>query len=252
MSSGSQTPFLVRLWRFGHLVVHLLQGLAIVSFLFPRWNDRHRHAMTRRWSRKLLSILAVRLHCENRPAHFDEPCMLVLNHVSWLDIFLVNATHPAMFVAKSEIRDWPVAGALATRVGTLYLERGRARAARRANGFIEEALTAGKLVACFPEGVTSLGDTVQRFHAALLQPAIEVGARIQPVALRYRDSSGQRTEAPAYVGDDSLLKSVWSIVSTPAMTAEMRFLPPVRPRQAHRRDVAQELRAAIARELITP
>jgi 1-acyl-sn-glycerol-3-phosphate acyltransferase len=217
--------------------------------LFRRWHRRRRHAAIRRWSERLLFILCVKRRCVNRPARFPERCLLVLNHISWLDIFLVDATHPAMFVAKSEIRDWPVAGALVTRVGTLYLERGRAAAARRTNRRIEEALTEGHLVACFPEGTTSSGESVGRFHGALFQPAIDADAVIQPVVLRYRERSGERTRAPAYVGDDSLLKCVWNIASTPCITAELLFLKPVRAGMRNRRELAQELRALIQEEL---
>lgn len=235
------------------LAVHFLRGLAIVTLRFPRWPQERRDAGIRRWSKKLLSILAVRLHAQNLPEPLPGGCLLALNHVSWLDIFVLDAAHPAMFVAKSDIRGWPLVGTLVTKAGTLYLDRRSPAALRRTNLRIGEALAAGALVACFPEGATTAGDTVGKFHAALLQPALDARATIRPVALRYRDAKGLRTEAPAYIGEDSLLESLWKIVSTSSMTAELRFLPALPPeRRIDRRALAEQLREGIARELDAP
>jgi 1-acyl-sn-glycerol-3-phosphate acyltransferase len=188
----------------------------------------------------------VRLQCRNTPQQFPERCLLVLNHISWLDIFVVNAVQPAVFVAKSDIRRWPLAGTLVSRVGTLYLDRESRTALRRTNRHIGEALAAGRLVACFPEGTTSEGDTVMPFHAGLLQPAIDVGAVVQPVALRYRDRLGVPTTAAGYVGDETLLDSVRKIVAMPSLTAEVVFLPALGPHEhGQRRLMAQTLREAI-------
>jgi 1-acyl-sn-glycerol-3-phosphate acyltransferase len=251
--SRGQTSLAVRIVRLGRLAMHFAAGLATVLFLFPRWDDRRRNVAIRRWSARLLAILAVRLHCEHRPDRFPERCLLALNHISWLDVFAVNAVEPAVFVAKSEIRAWPLAGTLVSGVGTLYLDRDSRSALRRTNRRIEEALARGRLVACFPEGTTSEGDEVQKFHAALLQPALDASAMIQPVALRYLDGAGSRTTAAGYVGDESLLDSVRKILAMPRMTAELRFLPavPAHPGM-HRRTLAQDLRSAIARSLEAP
>jgi 1-acyl-sn-glycerol-3-phosphate acyltransferase len=174
----------------------------------------------------------------------------VLNHISWLDIFVVNAVRPALFVAKSDIRRWPLAGTLVSRVGTLFLDRDSRSALRQTNRHIQDALAAGQLVACFPEGTTSDGKGVNKFHAGLLQPALDARAVIQPVAVRYRDATGARTQAASYVGDETLLDSVRKIVAETSITAELVFLPAAPP-QAHpdRRLLAQTLRSNILREL---
>ena len=107
--------------------------------------------------------------------------MFVLNHVSWLDIFLLDAVLPVTFVAKSEIGDWPLVGTLVTHAGTLYIERGSKSAARRTSERVAEALREQRPVAIFPEGTTSHGESVQRFHAALFQPAVDTASTIVPV-----------------------------------------------------------------------
>lgn len=83
------------------------------------------------------------------------------------------------------------------------------------------------MVAICPEGTTSHGDRLLPFHAALFQPAVDAGAAILPVALRYSDAGGQLCAGAAYVGEDSLLDSVWAIVSTRHMTASVRVEPPI-------------------------
>lgn len=235
----------MRAVRLVRLCLHFLAGLATVLFLFPAWSQaRRRHAILR-WSRRLLEVAGLKLHYQDLPDPFPSRCLLVLNHISWLDIFLVDAVHPAMFVAKSEISRWPLAGTLVTRAGTLYIEKGSRKAAHRANDRIAAALTAGSLVACFPEGTTSEGDGVGRFHGALFQPAIDAQAMIQPVALRYTDRHGRRSKACGYVGEESLMESVWKIVSARSLVGEMRFLPVIDATGANRRVLAQQAQAAI-------
>lgn len=203
----------------------------------------------RRWSRGLLSIVGVRLRHRGAPERMPERCFMVLNHVSWLDIFVLDALYPAVFVAKSEINRWPLVGMFARRVGTLFIERGSRRAALRTNEQIAAALVSGRRVACFPEGTTTYGHSVTRFHGALFQPAIDAGATVQPVVLRYLDSEGRVSKASAYVGEDSLLKSIWRLVSERSLVAELRFLPSVAANGGKRQSFAQQVRADIAQAL---
>jgi len=86
------------------LVLHLLRGLAIAWLLYPKLSEEERQVEKRRWSRTLLSILAVSVRERNAPKELPDRCMLVLNHISWVDIFVVDARFPATFIAKSEIR----------------------------------------------------------------------------------------------------------------------------------------------------
>ena len=193
----------------------------------------------------------MRVDVDNLPAAFPKPCLLVLNHVSWLDIVLVNAAHPAVFIAKSEIARWPLVGKLVTRAGTLYIERGSHRALRKTNQHVSATLLSGSLVACFPEGTTTIGDHVGRFHTGLFQPAIDARAIVAPAALRYLDAEGRRCDAAAYVGDDSLAQSLWMLASTPSLTAKLEFLAPVASGGRERRELSAEVHAALSDRLKT-
>lgn len=246
----ARSPLWLRAVRLVRLLLHLIIGLSLVSFRFPGWSTARRMRENRRWSRKLLRILAIRIDIKDLPEKYPDRCLLVLNHVSWLDIVLVNATLPATFIAKSEIARWPLVGALVSRAGTLYIERGSRSALRRTNQHVCQALREGALVACFPEGTTSLGDRLGRFHAALFQPAIDAEATVLPAAIRYCDSDGRRSTATDYVGEDSLLRSVWRLVSAQRIIAKLDFLAPFGTERLERRALSSRAHSAIADRIV--
>src|SRR5712692_7118593 len=250
--AANRTPAPLRLVRLARLALHLVRGLAIAWLRYPKLSEAEQNAQKRRWSRTLLSILSVSVREQNAPKKLPERCMLALNHISWLDIFVIDATFPATFVAKSEVRSWPVVGWLCTLVGTLYIERGKRSAAVRARQAVAGELERGALVAVCPEGITTSGRSLERFHAALFQPALDAAATLQPVALRYLDAAGRHTDAAGYVGDTSLFESVWTIVSTRHMVAEFNLLAPISVRAQTRRSLAEKAETAIARALGVP
>jgi 1-acyl-sn-glycerol-3-phosphate acyltransferase len=250
--AATRTPIAVRFLRLARLALHLLRGLAVAWLFYPRLSEAEKDARKRRWSKKLLSILSISLREKNGQKELPDRCMLVLNHISWLDIFVIDARFPATFIAKSEVRDWPVVGWLCTLVGTLYIERGSRSAARRANSAITAELERGVLVAVCPEGTTTYGRSLERFHAALFQPALDAAATLQPIALRYLDAEGMHTDAAGYVGETSLLECAWSIVSTRRMIAELHLLAPISVGGQTRRSLAEKTEAAIADALGVP
>lgn len=247
-----RTPILLRLVRISRLALHVAHGLFIVRLRYPRLSEGERHEVKRLWFRKMLSILSVSIRRQDAPRDLPQRCMLVLNHISWLDMLVVGASHPATFIAKSEIRGWPFIGPLCTGVGTLYIERGKRAGALRARQEIAEAIERGVLIAFFPEGTTTYGRSLGRFHPALFQPALDVAAILQPVALRYVDDAGMHTDAAAYAGESSFMESVWGIVSTRSIVAEVRLLEPLSAIGQTRRSLAENAAALIAAALGLP
>src|SRR3979490_219601 len=244
--AANRTRVPLRVLRLARRGLHLWRGLAIAWLRYPKLSEAERQVEKRRWSNTLLSILAVSVREKNAPKELPGRCMLVLNHISWLDIFVIDARFPATFIAKSEVRNWPVVGWLCTLVGTLYIERDKRSAARRARRIVAAELRRGTLVAVCPEGVTTFGRSLERFHSALFQPALDAAATLQPVALRYLDAAGRQTDAAGYVGDTSLLESIWTIVSTRHMIAEFNLLRPIPARAQTRRALAESAETAIA------
>ncbi|TMU00150.1 1-acyl-sn-glycerol-3-phosphate acyltransferase, partial [Halomonas sp. ATBC28] len=126
------------------------------------------------------------------------------------DISVMHAARHCRFISKSDVERWPVIGRLATAVGTLYIERSTRRDAMRIVRLMQEALARREVLGVFPEGTTADGTELLPFHANLLQAAVLADAPVQPVGLRFVDRATGRPSADAlYVGDDTLLASLW-------------------------------------------
>ena len=133
--------------------LHLLRGMGISAFLFPIASPLRREQLIGSWSRHLLKICGIRLVIRGKLS--AAPALIVCNHISWLDIFAINACKPCRFVAKSDVRDWPVIGWLCDRAGTIFIARGRQRDVRRIFQRLVSSIHSGERIAFFPEGTTS-------------------------------------------------------------------------------------------------
>jgi 1-acyl-sn-glycerol-3-phosphate acyltransferase len=233
--------------------LHLVEGVATTLVVFPLVDDRRRREIVRRWSARMLSILRVEARFRGVPeGGLPGNVLIVANHISWLDIFVLLSLSHARFVAKAEIRRWPVVGRLSANVGTLFVERERRRHAHSVNRDAAEALARGDVVAIFPEGTTTDGTTLLPFKGSLLQPIVDAGGHVQPVAIRYRDPHGAHSDAPAYVGDTSFVASFWRVTSARRLVAELHFTAPLPARARHRRELAREAEEAIRTALGSP
>lgn len=232
-------------WALAHALWHVLGGLWTIHRVFPALSVAQRTERVRQWSRRMLAILRVDLHVLGEPPA-QGPLLVVCNHISWLDILVLNAAQPTRFVSKADVRAWPVLGALITGAGTLYIERESRRDAMRVVHQMADALRAGDMLSVFPEGTTGDGRELLPFHGNLLQAAIAVNVPVLPVALRFvsRDS-GQPSEAPTYIGDTTLLASMWRTVKAGDVRAELRYGPTQRAGGMDRRTWAQVLRRDI-------
>jgi len=233
------------LLRATRTFAHVLRGLAITTFVFPFASPERRRALTQRWSARLLRVLGVECRVDGELALGAGNLLVVANHISWLDIFVLNALHPVRFVAKAELARWPLAGRLVRDAGTLFIERARRRDTHRVNRSVADALASGDVVAVFPEGTTSDGVGLLPFKSSLLQPIVDAGGHLQPLALRYRDARGVRTTAAAYVGDDPFMASFWRVCGQRALVVEVAALAPIDAQGQHRRALAREAEVAI-------
>ncbi|MDP3125114.1 MAG: lysophospholipid acyltransferase family protein [Thiobacillus sp.] len=236
-----------RVIRTSLLLLHLVLGVTLAALVFPLCRTALRDRIIMAWARQLLRVLGIRLQAGPPPA-LPNGALLVCNHVSWLDIYLIYAARRVHFVSKAEVRAWPVAGWLAHKTGTLFIERGRRADTKRINAEMRLLLQSGAWVAVFPEGTTSDGRGLRRFLPSLLQPAVELNCPIVPAALRYRTLAGEYSAAPAYIDDLSMWQSLMKIVSEPGIFAELQFGEPIQP-SGHRRELAAQAEAATARLL---
>jgi 1-acyl-sn-glycerol-3-phosphate acyltransferase len=232
-------------WRLVRALTHALAGWRTIVFEFPRLSQSGRDERVSRWALQMLGVLGIELSIRGTPPARG-PMLLVANHISWLDILVMHAARHCRFVAKSEVESWPLIGTLATGGGTLYIERESRRHAMRVVHHMAQALRAGDVLAVFPEGTTSDGRTLLPFHANLLQAAISADAPVQPVALSFIDAaSGQLSLAPIYVGDETLIASLWRTLTAPPLAAVVTFGQPQHTSGRDRRQWAADLRHAV-------
>jgi 1-acyl-sn-glycerol-3-phosphate acyltransferase len=231
-------------WRLARVTVHLFAGLATCALVFPWASRRLRDAATRRWSRRLLAICNVRVE-EAAGSPPLEHALVAANHISWLDIFVINSLHPCRFVAKAEIRRWPVLGWLAAAAGTVFIARGNRRELRHIFKGLVLVLGQGERVALFPEGTVGQQGSVLPFHANLFEAAIDARVPVQPCALAYLDAAGNWHRGVDYTGDVSFVDSIVTILQGAQVRARVACLAPIEGEGAHRRELAQAAHDAI-------
>ncbi len=212
--------------------------------IYPLCPRQQRLALKSSWSVALLDALGVEIEAET--SYAVSGALLVANHISWIDIFVINAVFPAAFVAKEEIRHWPLAGWLAARNDTVFLRRGSRGHAKLINQEIADILDKGHHAAVFPEGTTTDGFALLHFHAALIQPALAAGRPVLPVALSYWEENGERSLAPRYDGDLSLGECTRAIIGRKRLIARLTTTPVLGLNGEDRRQVATLAREAIA------
>ncbi len=216
-----------RLYRLLSLTLHLALGVLITLILFGDLRGdtpSPRYQRLRSWFLGRVARLCG-LRIQQRGEPLPRPALWVANHISWLDIAVLGGSGRVGFLSKAEVRQWPVIGWLAARAGTLFIERGGANASTQASARIAARLAEGHSVVLFPEGTTSDGRRVLRFHARLFAPALEHRLAIQPVALRYLDDAGEPHPLAPYIDHQSLGHNLWNIIGERSIRVEVVFAP---------------------------
>ena len=245
---------LISLFRGARLVLHLVYAV-LLAIPYPHLSQTKRRRTLRIWSRQLLDILNIGIRTEGqRPTRGEGGCLIVANHVSWLDIFVLNTIYPSRFVAKAEVRDWPLIGWLCKRSNNIFIERAlRPKSihqdAASINQQVSLLLEQGVCVGLFPEGTTTDGKQVMHFHSALIQPAIDAGAMLCPIALRYLDEDGEQSGGAPFIDDMTLSRSIWRILRSPRFDALLVFTPALATAGENRRVLARAAQAAISKGL---
>ncbi len=230
-------------WRLLRVLACIAGGGLTLWLQAARWTPDQRAAAVSQWAERMLRALGVTLEVRGDPA--PGPLMWVANHIAWLDILALHALRYCRFVAKSEVRHWPLIGPMSDAAGTLFIERASRRDALRVVHQIAEALADGEVVAVSPEGTTSDGSTVLPFHANLLQAAIATQTPIQPVRIEYFNGQGRRSPDVRYIDEDTLAASVWRVLLAPSVRVRISLLAVQQAQQRDRRAWASDLRQAL-------
>jgi 1-acyl-sn-glycerol-3-phosphate acyltransferase len=241
------------------MFLHLFAGMATCAFIFPFLDRPARQERIRRWSARLVHICGLKIVMRdvygNAAASTPlsaQRALMVANHISWLDIFVINTLEPCRFVAKSDIRSWPLVGWLCAKTGTIFIARGKPRDVRAIYQGLVESIKAGDRIAFFPEGTTAEQGVLLPFHPNLFEAAIDAGVPVQPYALRYLDANGGLHPAADFIGETTIVESILAILKSRAVrpiTAELTVLAPMASTGAHRRDLAVATREAISSAL---
>ncbi len=231
-----------RLWRAPLVVLHVLVGIGVAALPRPGRNGQVSCRPLAIWSRVLCGILGVRVVVEGHP-HADA-VLFVANHVSWLDIFCIASVCPTHFLAKREVADWPLFGWLSGRAGTAFIRRGGENGAGEASEQLTWRLRNGGRMLVFPEGTSTVGETVRRFYPRLFQSAILARCPVQAIALRYPWGKGLHPDVP-FVGDATLLPHLWRLLGERRIVAELRFCAPLSTAGQTRDGLAQRTRSQV-------
>jgi lyso-ornithine lipid O-acyltransferase len=223
-------------------------GLIIAAIIFPTLGvlcnpsqAKHKSdALKVSWLTWFARILGLQVN--NEGVVPDKSCLLVSNHISWLDIIVLGCFTPAHFVAKSDILDWPVIGFLAKQGGTIFVRRGDKQQVKATAEQILWQLKQNSMVIAFPEGTTTKGDVVLPFHASLFQPALLTKSTIQPVAIQYE---GEATQHAPFIGEDAFVPHLIKMLSLDKIEVRVVFLPTINTAGKNRHSVSNEARAMI-------
>ncbi|WP_067692456.1 lysophospholipid acyltransferase family protein [Nocardia jejuensis] len=237
----------------------VVASFPLVHFATPR---RRRAALHARYARALLACCGIRVRIVDNmvaadPASGEKPkarsgfgesanagVLVVAGHIGWTDVIALSAVEPLGFVARADLIDWPVLGAVARKVRVIPIERERLRQLPAVVRQIATRLSAGERVAIFPEGTTWCGRGYGRMRPALFQAAIDTGTPVQPLQLRYVDRHGELSTVPGFVGNDSMADSIGRILRSKGVVAEI-VLQPLEQPGTDRHELARRCERAV-------
>ena len=236
-------------YRAVRLVIHLTYG-GLLALLYPSVPVSLQKRIMHRWSVELLDVMHVRISVTGDvPLSEIKQGLIVANHISWLDVFVMSSVLPMRFVAKSEVRSWPFIGWLCARAQTIFIERNKRSDTIRTNIQAVEHLRSGNCMAIFPEGTTSDGTQIRHFHASLLQPAIDSQTSIYPVGIYYHDSANKPNFDAVYIDEMTFIESLWKILSSPDLHVRLTTAAAISTQFENRRILAQEAHRRISHAL---
>lgn len=236
--------------KFSLIIIHLFYGFFQAIYILY-FNDKHKKKYIKNWSKRLLNILKIHLEINQdlnkllSSNHF----LIVSNHISWIDIFLINSIFPTSFLSKGDVARWPLIGKLTKCADTIYIKRGNKKSLLIASNQIEKKLNEMDSVIFFPEGFATDGSKLLAFKSNFFQTAINCNINILPLAIRYT-SDGKFTTAPSYAGDISLVQSMLTLIRIKNLTAHIAMLPVISNKE-NRKVIANEARQRIYKALRT-
>jgi 1-acyl-sn-glycerol-3-phosphate acyltransferase len=258
----SQSSLFTRFYRLSRIFIHTLAGLMIATFVLPFLRNNTKLSLIRWWCGGLLRAFGIQVSAHGElPASNTQGTMFIANHISWVDIHALNSLIPLRFIAKSEIKNWPIFGYLVSQANTLFIDRSKRQEAGRIVEITAESLKSGDNLCFFPEGTTSdgagfngaglEGARILPFKGSILQAAVDANTHIWPVAIHYPAQNGVANIAMAYAGDTTLIESMRNILRQAEPKVALHFLPRMDASNQDRRDLTQAAFDAINTKLVS-
>ena len=233
-------------WRISGRVLGavLIQGLflflAALLVLLLGWSPRLRLRLAawwaRVWARVCCWLLNIHIRLEGEPLP-PPPVLVVANHVGCPDIFVLGALFPGFFVAKLDVRGWPLLGWMIRVGGAVFVDRTRRTSSGRMVEAIETRLRLGFNVIMFPEGTATDGRTILPFKTPGFEAALRADCPVQPVVLTYQETG---RPSVAVWGATTFSRHLWSLLRHPRLRVTAHILPPLSG--GTRRHLAQQAR----------
>ena len=238
--------------KLAQLLLQFGRGTWVVATRFPRLDQAQKGLEFQRWARQVLAILDIEVEA-NAAAPVGFAGLVVSNHLSWLDVLVLQSLMPSSFVAKSEVRRWPLVGWLSHACATIFVDRSSARSAHAMVDDTAAAIRQGQAVVVFPEGTSSDGQSLGLFHANIFESAIRARAPVQWLSLRYLDAdTGATATAAHFTGDMTLADSLKQVTGSSAIRARVHIGEQVATQGHSRKTLALHVHGRIRNQLFGP
>lgn len=216
---------MVRSFKAARLFGHILLGLVLLVLTGGLWDNGNRllKATKRWWLFRITRLLGMEIEVLGTlPEKSTTGTLFISNHVSWADIPVIGGLAQINFLSKAEVKKWPLVGHLANGTGTLFIQRG-AGDTGRVSRQIADYLRDGRSVLFFPEGTSSEGRSLLRFHRKLFHTCEHVETNVCPVVIHY-SVEGLDHNPVAFVGDDEFTRHIWNLLSYPRIKVTVAVL----------------------------
>jgi 1-acyl-sn-glycerol-3-phosphate acyltransferase len=209
------------------LIGHILSA-CIQCLVIPFLPYSLRSKLIQTWSKTLLKIFEIRLvvHGNHQLLSDQQSALIVSNHISWIDIHVINTISPVIFVAKSDVANWPIFGWIAKRIGTIFIVREKVSDIKRVLSLMGQLLGSHKKVCIFPEGTSTDGRSVLKFKSNLFQVAVNTNTRVIPICITYKEQ-GRYSDITAFIGEMGLIDSIKKMLKSSDMDVHVHILEPL-------------------------
>ncbi|MGQ0442001.1 MAG: lysophospholipid acyltransferase family protein [Methylophilaceae bacterium] len=231
-------------------MLHTLIGVAIAALLWPLINQAKKLGLTQWWCKHLLGCFNIQVTTSGqRPPVDTRATMFVANHISWSDIHVINSVIPLQFIAKLEIKDWPIFGYLVKKTGTVFIDRTNRKDAVRIVEIASSHLKNGDNLGFFPEGTTTDGTHMVKFKSSVIQAPIAANAIVWPIAIHYPMPNGSANTQMAYANNTTLIESMMNVIRLKNPVVSLHFLAPISTHQSTRQAVTKAAFDTISKQL---